>query len=126
MTDTPQDGTLLISELADDVALRSNLLHGAITGRDAVAQMIETIDSLCPMQTLLYRHSTGNREFLLTDAALMTGEAVQITTVGVRDDQGWISSVMQDIRPPAMAAKLAAQLDDLHSRLEPAARSAKQ
>jgi len=111
MTDVPQDGTLLISELSDDVALRSNLLHGSVSGREAVAQMIEAIDNLCPMQTLLYHHHIGNREFLLTDAALTTGEAVQITTVGVRDDHGWICAVMQNIRPPALAAKLAAQLE---------------
>lgn len=114
MTNAHQDGTLLLSELSDDVALRSNLLHGSITGREAVAHAIEAIDSLCPMQRLLYRHHIGNREFLLTDAALKTGEAVQITTVGVRDDHGWICAVMQDIRPPAMAAMLAAQLEDMN------------
>ncbi len=106
-----KDGALLLSELTDDAVLRSNLFKGPVAGREAVKHMIEAIDDLCPRQTLVYRHRVGNREFILTDAVTRSGERVQMTTVGIRDDSGWIGAIMMDHSPPSAAARVAAELE---------------
>lgn len=113
-----QDGALLFSELADDATLRSNLFKGVVQGRDAVTRMIDMIDSLCPRQNLIYRHRVGHRDFILTEAKLLSGDEVEISTVGIRDDSGWISAVMLDHSPPAVAAKLAKRLEHLRAHSE--------
>ena len=115
MMTNAKDGALLFSELADDATLRSNLLTGVVQGRDAVTRMIDLIDSLCPRQNLLYRHRVGHREFILTEAKLLSGDEVEISTVGIRDDSGWISAIMLDHSPGGIAAKLAKRLERLNA-----------
>lgn len=106
MTRAAKDGSLLLSELADAACLRSNLFSGVINGREAVKCAIEALDRQCPVQKLIYRHSVGNREFILTEIRLASGNLAQITTVGVRDECGWIGAIMQDCSPPAAALEL--------------------
>ena len=106
-----QDGALLLSELTDEAVLRSNLFKGAVAGREAVKRVIEAIDALCQEQSLVYRHRVGNREFILTDAITSSGEKIQMTTVGIRDDNGWICAIMMDHSPPTAAAQVAAELE---------------
>ena len=113
MTTKAQDGALLFSELADDATLRSNLFTGAVQGREAVTRMIDTIDSLCPRQHLVYRHRVGHRDFILTEAKLLSGDEVEISVVGIRDESGWIIAVRLDHSPPEVAAKLSRRLERL-------------
>ena len=110
METASQDGSLLVSELTDDAVLRSNLLPNLIVGRDLIIKTIALFDKLCPNQKLLYRRRADQREFVMTEAALDSGERVEITTIGVRDSSGWICTIVTEHGPPAVTKKLAAWL----------------
>ncbi len=101
-----QDGSLLVSELTDDAVLRSNLLPNVVVGRDLIIRTIAMFDKLCPNQKLVYRRRADQREFLVTEASLDSGEQVEITTVGVRDQNGWICAIVSEHGPPAIARQL--------------------
>ncbi len=105
-----KDGTLMLSELTDDARLTSNLLPQPVQGREAVKRVIDNVEALCLDQVVAYQHHFDTREVIVTHAHLISGEAVEITTVGLRDASGWIGAIALDHRPPVVAKKLAAQL----------------
>ena len=105
-----KDGALMLSELTDDARLTSNLLPQPISGREAVKRVIDTVEALCLDQVVAYRRHFDTREVIVTHARLATGEAVEITMVGLRDGSGWIGAIALDHRPPIVAKKLAAQV----------------
>ncbi len=106
MQTRPMDGSLLLSELRDDAVLRSNILPAEVSGVEAVKQALAALDALCPAQTLIACHRLGNREILCTQARLDSGEEVQITTVGLRDETGWICAVFSGHSPESAATHL--------------------
>jgi hypothetical protein len=116
METASQDGSLLVAELTDDAVLRSNLLPNVVVGRDRIIQTLALIDTLCPNQKLVYRRRADQREFLMTEASLDSGERVEITTIGVRDTNGWICTIVSEHGPPAVARQLMAWLATLSAK----------
>lgn len=105
-----KDGTTLIPELMDDAVLKSNLRDTLVEGRQSIARVLETLERLYRTEAVAYRHPGPKREFIISNVILSDGEGLEVTTVGLRDDSGWICAVDMHHGPRKPAMHLSDQL----------------
>lgn len=109
-----KDGVTLIPELADDVILCSNLLDYQVLGRDQVADVLHVLEGIYLSATDIFRKHVASRDYIVTLAILATDERFEIVIVGLRDDSGWISTIIMSHASKETNAELA---DSLNARL---------
>ena len=88
-----KDGMTLVPEMMDDAVLKTNLLDGPVKGRDNIARVLETLNRLYRTEAVAYRHGGPKREYIIASIILSDGAGMEATTVGLRDDSGWICAV---------------------------------
>ncbi|ESQ82074.1 hypothetical protein AEAC466_19340 [Asticcacaulis sp. AC466] len=111
-----KDGVTLIPELADDVILRSNLLDCPVCGRDQVAAVLRALEGIYLSATDIFRKHLASRDYIVTLAILASDARFEIIIVGVRDDSGWISTVIMNHESKETNTELAALLNAKLSR----------
>lgn len=105
-----KDGTTLVPEMMDDAVLKTNLLNQPVHGRDNIAKVLETLSRLYRAEAVAYRHPGPKREYIISSVILSNGEGMEATTVGLRDDNGWICAVDMYHEPLKAARLLSEQL----------------
>jgi hypothetical protein len=105
-----KNGTTLVPEMMDEAVLKTNLLEDPVTGRDNIARVLETLSRLYRTEAVSYRKGGPKREYIVSSVILSDGEGVEATTVGLRDDSGWICAVDMHHEPRRSARILSEQL----------------
>lgn len=96
-----------IGEMADDVILKTDVLEKAIVGRDAVVAVIEKLEALYTSHVVLYESHIDSRDIRICSALTVAGDKVELISVALRDDAGWVTEVHLGHDPASAVRKLA-------------------
>jgi hypothetical protein len=110
MSVSAKDGMTLVPEMMDDAVLKTNLLDSPVKGRDNIARVLEALNRLYRTEAVAYRRGVAKREYIIASIILADGEGMEATTVGLRDDSGWICAVDMYHEPQQPARILSEQL----------------
>ena len=104
---------LPVSELRDDAELRSNLFSSPLRGRESIARTFGSIETVISPHEAGQHDRVGSRDFIRTKATLDIGLPVEIVTVCLRDDEGWIYAASMQVGPSFVAGLLANRLAEI-------------
>lgn len=113
MAVSAKDGLSLVPELMDDAVLKTNLLDAPVEGRDNIARVLEILASLYNAEAVAYRKGGQKREYIISNVIAPGGEGLETTTVGLRDDSGWVCAVVMHHEPRKPALALSVQLKSI-------------
>jgi len=105
-----KNGRTLVSEMMDDAVLKTNLLDEIIKGRDNIARVLDALNRLYRTEAVAYRRPGSKREYIVASIILPDGKGMEATTVGLRDESGWICAVDMHHEPRQAARLLSEQL----------------
>ncbi len=105
----------------DNATLKANVLPAPVRGRDEIEKILTALETLYVSLEDIHRTSTSEREFIFSQARLLSGEKITINIVGVRDKSGWIANVIMNHAPDAAMHSLSIQLSEI---LHPGSRAA--
>ncbi len=105
-----KNGRTLVPEMMDDAVLKTNLLDEIIRGRDNIARVLDALNRLYRAEAVAYRRPGPKREYIVSSVILSDGEGMEATTVGLRDESGWICAVDMYHEPDKAARLLSEQL----------------
>lgn len=102
------DGIVFVPEMMDEVVFKSDL-GAPLSGRPAVAALLEKLESLYISQDVIFETRQGARDIRICRATLTSGAEVELTTVALRDASGWVCELRLGHQPLApVKAALAA------------------
>lgn len=110
MTGSKVDGAVFVPELREDAVLRSDLIGRPVHGRADIADVMAKLERLYVSQAVTYDRRAGRRDIRGCQAVLSTGDSVQIVTVALRDDAGWVCELHVSHIPHRAARRLARQV----------------
>lgn len=104
-------GPPFLDNLTEDVLLLATIRPKALRGPQRLRDVVVTAGAFYARQTLLFFGSAGERDFMVYEATLESGEEIRGVVVLHRDASGTIREMLACHSPAASVRRLSAHLD---------------